>query len=98
MVFLQTGQLLSTKKSREERGGKYFLGKKKTPNQNTPPPKPPNASKKNRATFSHVSIEILLYLSTYYSSPGLIPTYFTSRILKHIIINLLFSGPNLKST
>lgn len=46
MVFLQTGQLLSTKKSREERGGKYFLGKKKPQTKTLHPQNPQMPAKK----------------------------------------------------
>lgn len=98
MVFLQTGQLLSTKESRKKRGT-YFQGKKPT-KQNTHTQKAPNPTKEKKktpTTFSHILLENLLCLSMYHSSAGLIPTHFISRIIKVMIHNLLFGGLNLKS-
>lgn len=47
---------------------------------------------------SYFTWDFYFCLSTYYISAGLIPTYFASRIIKHIINNLFFSGLNLKGT
>lgn len=83
MVFLQTGQLLSTKESREERGS-VFSGDKTNQTKKLPPPLP--SPQKAPTTFCHILPEILSCAS--YSSVGFIPTYFMRRIVKHMTNNL----------
>lgn len=83
------------KGKQRKKGVNIFRGK--IPKQNTHIQKIPNPTKKPPTTLSHILLENLFCLSTYYSSAGLIQTYFISRIIKLMINNLLFGGLNLKS-